>query len=74
MVVKHAALFTATLLSRVLALPNVVLMNATAVEDLIVHGDFQGQQRVAGVVTNWTLGTPASSSTPNSILITFQLR
>ncbi|KAJ7107279.1 thiazole biosynthetic enzyme [Mycena crocata] len=54
-VVKHAALFTATLLSRVLALPNVVLMNATAVEDLIVHGDFQGQQRVAGVVTNWTL-------------------
>ncbi|KAJ7505284.1 thiazole biosynthetic enzyme [Mycena galericulata] len=46
-VVKHAALFTSTLLSRVLALPNVVLMNATTVEDLI--------QRVAGVVTNWTL-------------------
>ncbi|KAI0699287.1 Thi4-domain-containing protein [Cerioporus squamosus] len=45
-VVKHAALFTSTVLSRVLALPNVVLMNATAVEDLI---------RVAGVVTNWTL-------------------
>ncbi|KAJ7672781.1 Thi4 family-domain-containing protein [Mycena rosella] len=54
-VVKHAALFTATLLSKVLALPNVALMNATTVEDLIVHHDFQGQQRVAGVVTNWTL-------------------
>ncbi|OCH91213.1 Thi4-domain-containing protein, partial [Obba rivulosa] len=54
-VVKHAALFTSTVLSKVLALPNVVLMNATAVEDLIVREDFQGRQRVAGVVTNWTL-------------------
>ncbi|EAU85759.2 thiazole biosynthetic enzyme [Coprinopsis cinerea okayama7 len=54
-VVKHAALFTSTLLSKVLAKPNVVMMNATAVEDLIVHEDFAGQQRVAGVVTNWTL-------------------
>ncbi|KAI0927165.1 hypothetical protein AcW1_007503 [Taiwanofungus camphoratus] len=54
-VVKHAALFTSTVLSRVLAMPNVVLMNATAVEDLIVREDFQGRQRVAGVVTNWTL-------------------
>jgi len=54
-VVKHAALFTSTLLSKVLAKPNVVLMNATAVEDLIVHSDFAGKQRVAGVVTNWTL-------------------
>jgi Thi4 family len=54
-VVKHAALFTSTLLSKVLALPNVVLMNATAVEDLIIHEDFSGTQRVAGVVTNWTL-------------------
>ncbi|KAF8195439.1 Thi4 family-domain-containing protein [Pholiota molesta] len=54
-VVKHAALFTSTLLSKVLAMPNVVLMNATAVEDLIVHKDFEGDQRVAGVVTNWTL-------------------
>ncbi|KAI0670851.1 Thi4-domain-containing protein [Trametes maxima] len=56
-VVKHAALFTSTILSRVLALPNVVLMNATAVEDLIVRPDPRdaGQQRVAGVVTNWTL-------------------
>ena len=54
-VVKHAALFTSTVLSRVLALPNVVLMNATAVEDLIVRTDHAGHQRVAGVVTNWTL-------------------
>lgn len=54
-VVKHAALFTSTILSRVLALPNVVMMNATAVEDLIIRTDFQGRQRVAGVVTNWTL-------------------
>ncbi len=62
-VVKHAALFTSTLLSRVLALPNVVLMNATTVEDLIVHTDFQGKQRVAGVVTNWTLGDASSCVT-----------
>ncbi|KAH0832109.1 Thi4 family-domain-containing protein [Lanmaoa asiatica] len=54
-VVKHAALFTSTLLSKVLALPNVVMMNATAVEDLIIRTDFQGRQRVSGVVTNWTL-------------------
>ncbi|PFH54066.1 hypothetical protein AMATHDRAFT_136087 [Amanita thiersii Skay4041] len=54
-VVKHAALFTSTLLSKVLSMPNVVMMNATAVEDLIIHSDFEGKQRVAGVVTNWTL-------------------
>jgi len=54
-VVKHAALFTSTILSKVLAFPNVVMMNATAVEDLIIREDFQGKQRVAGVVTNWTL-------------------
>ena len=30
-------------------------MNATAVEDLIIRSDYSGQQRVAGVVTNWTL-------------------
>ncbi|KAL1750734.1 Thi4 family-domain-containing protein [Schizophyllum commune] len=54
-VVKHAALFTSTLLSKVLAFPNVVLMNATAVEDLMIQRDYSGQQRVAGVVTNWTL-------------------
>lgn len=54
-VVKHAALFTSTVLSKVLAFPNVVMMNATAVEDLIIREDFAGKQRVAGVVTNWTL-------------------
>ena len=57
-VVRHAALFTATVLARVLALPNVVLLNATAVEDLIVRPDPESKgegQRVAGVVTNWTL-------------------
>lgn len=57
-VVRHAALFTATVLARVLALPNVVLFNATAVEDLIVRPNEKGEQggqRVAGVVTNWTL-------------------
>ncbi|KAI9465622.1 thiazole biosynthetic enzyme [Lactarius psammicola] len=34
----------------VLRLPNVVMSNATAVEDLVVHGD-----RITGTVTNWTL-------------------
>lgn len=53
-VVKHAALFTSTLLSKVLALDNVKLFNATAVEDLITRRD-GGGVRVAGVVTNWTL-------------------
>lgn len=37
MVVKHASLFTSTLLSKVLAAPNVKLFNATAVEDLGEH-------------------------------------
>lgn len=54
-VVKHAALFTSTLLSKVLAFPNVVMFNATAVEDLIIRTDHSSTQRVAGVVTNWTL-------------------
>ncbi|KAK0655009.1 thiazole biosynthetic enzyme, mitochondrial precursor [Cercophora newfieldiana] len=64
-VVKHAALFTSTVLSRVLGMENVKLFNATAVEDLITRrhheGDGEdgeegeGKIRVAGVVTNWTL-------------------
>jgi len=60
-VVKHAALFTSTILSKVLRFPNVKLYNATAVEDLITVKDplKSGNLRVAGVVTNWTLVTLA---------------
>ena len=54
-VVKHAALFTSTLLSKVLQFPNVKLFNATAVEDLITRPMDYGCVRIAGVVTNWTL-------------------
>ena len=44
-------MFTSTVLSKVLAFPNVRMFNATAVEDLIVKPG----GRVAGVVTNYTL-------------------
>lgn len=55
-VVKHAALFTSTLMSKVLRFPNVKLFNATTVEDLITRKDpATGVVRIAGVVTNWTL-------------------
>jgi len=54
-VVKHAALFTSTLLSKVLSFPNIKLFNATAVEDLITRPLDNGSVRIAGVVTNWTL-------------------
>ncbi|CAI6334107.1 unnamed protein product [Periconia digitata] len=58
-VVKHAALFTSTLLSRVLSLPNIKLFNATTVEDLITRPaptpTSPDAIRIAGVVTNWTL-------------------
>ncbi|KAF2849466.1 Thi4-domain-containing protein [Plenodomus tracheiphilus IPT5] len=58
-VVKHAALFTSTLLSKVLQFPNVKLFNATAVEDLITRPapttTDPNAVRIAGVVTNWTL-------------------
>ncbi|ORY07388.1 Thi4 family-domain-containing protein [Clohesyomyces aquaticus] len=58
-VVKHAALFTSTLLSKVLAFPNVKLFNATTVEDLITRpaptAENPDAVRIAGVVTNWTL-------------------
>lgn len=53
-IVKHAALFTSTVLSKVLAMPNVKLFNATAVEDLITRPEGDNV-RIAGVVTNWTL-------------------
>lgn len=58
-VVKHAALFTSTLLSRVLSFPNIKLFNATTVEDLITRPAPTSTDphavRIAGVVTNWTL-------------------
>ncbi|GKE34582.1 thiamine thiazole synthase, chloroplastic-like protein [Tanacetum coccineum] len=51
-VIKHAALFTSTVMSKLLARPNVNLLNAVAAEDLIIQ-----EGRVAGVVTNWALVT-----------------
>lgn len=70
-VVKHAALFTSTLLSKVLSFPNIKLFNATAVEDLITRDAGKGQLRIAGVVTNWTLVTmhhdDQSCMDPNTI-------
>lgn len=70
-VVKHAALFTSTLLSKVLAFPNIKLFNATAVEDLITRNNADGTVRIAGVVTNWTLVTmhhdDQSCMDPNTI-------
>lgn len=70
-VVKHAALFTSTLLSKVLSFPNIKLFNATAVEDLISRPAENGQLRIAGVVTNWTLVTmhhdDQSCMDPNTI-------
>jgi len=47
-VIRHAALFTATVLAKVLAAPNIKLFNATCAEDLIIK-----KGRVSGVVTNW---------------------
>jgi len=73
-VVKHAALFTSTLLSRVLSFPNIKLFNATSVEDLITRPAATGNPqdvRIAGVVTNWTLVTlhhdDQSCMDPNTI-------
>ncbi|KAK5104962.1 thiamine metabolism- protein [Lithohypha guttulata] len=58
-VVKHAALFMSTLMSKVLAMPNVKLFNATCVEDLITRSapELPSGVRICGVVTNWTLVT-----------------
>ncbi|KAK2736767.1 thiamine metabolism- protein [Myotisia sp. PD_48] len=58
-VIKHAALFTSTLLSKVLSFPNIKLFNATCVEDLVTRPapEEQAGLRIAGVVTNWTLVT-----------------
>ncbi|PGH06930.1 thiazole biosynthetic enzyme, mitochondrial [Helicocarpus griseus UAMH5409] len=55
-VIKHAALFTSTLLSKVLSFPNIKLFNATCVEDLVTR-PAGADIRIAGVVTNWTLVT-----------------
>jgi cysteine-dependent adenosine diphosphate thiazole synthase len=56
-VVKHAALFMSTLMSKVLAMSNVKLFNATCVEDLITRPTGDGGVKIVGVVTNWTLVT-----------------
>ena len=65
------ALFTSTLLSKVLSFPNIKLFNATAVEDLITRQTPNGSLRIAGVVTNWTLVTmhhdDQSCMDPNTI-------
>ncbi|KAL8850507.1 MAG: hypothetical protein Q9221_004555 [Calogaya cf. arnoldii] len=72
-VVKHAALFTSTLLSKVLSFPNIKLFNATAVEDLITRPLSPSNKsiRITGVVTNWTLVTlhhdDQSCMDPNTI-------
>lgn len=48
-VVRHAALFTSTIISKALSgVAPVKLFNATCAEDLVIKGG-----RVAGVVTNW---------------------
>eukprot|EP00479_Gromia_sphaerica_P011825 TRINITY_DN59_c0_g2_i1.p1 TRINITY_DN59_c0_g2~~TRINITY_DN59_c0_g2_i1.p1 ORF type:complete len:365 (+),score=120.71 TRINITY_DN59_c0_g2_i1:94-1095(+) len=49
-VVKHAGLFTSTIMSQLLRADNVKLFNATAVEDFIVK-----EGAVCGVVTNWAV-------------------
>jgi thiamine thiazole synthase len=51
-ILKHAAQYTSTIMSKVLDAPNVKLFNATCAEDLIVKDN-----RVAGVVTNWSTVT-----------------
>ena len=70
-VVKHASLFTSTLLSKVLSFPNVKLFNATSVEDLITRPAADGKTQIAGVVVNWTLVTlhhdDQSCMDPNTI-------
>jgi len=49
--IRYVALFTSTIMRKLLAKPNVKLFNTVGAEDLIVKGG-----RVAGVVTNWALG------------------
>jgi cysteine-dependent adenosine diphosphate thiazole synthase len=54
-VVKHAAFSMSTLMSQVLAMPNIKLFNAMCVEDLITQPAGEDDFRVVEVVTNWTL-------------------
>jgi cysteine-dependent adenosine diphosphate thiazole synthase len=69
--IVEQALFTSTILSKVLSFPNIKLFNATAVEDLITRSNGDGTLRIAGVVTNWTLVTmhhdDQSCMDPNTI-------
>lgn len=75
-IVKHAALFTSTILSKVLAMPNIKLFNATTVEDLITRRDSTGADgiRIGGVVVNWTTVSLShdtqSCMDPNTIVST----
>lgn len=55
-VVKHAALFMASVLRATLIAENTKLFNAVAVEDLLVRQEDDGV-RVRGAVTNWSLVT-----------------
>lgn len=55
-VVKHAALFTSSVLRATLLSDNAKLFNAVAVEDLLVRQEGD-QVRVRGAVTNWSLVT-----------------
>ena len=67
-VIKHAALFTSTIMSKLLARPNVKLFNAVVAEDLIVK-----EGRVAGVVTNWALHEILNFSLHSFPIFHFQL-
>eukprot|EP01063_Lacrimia_lanifica_P009080 TRINITY_DN16107_c0_g2_i1.p1 TRINITY_DN16107_c0_g2~~TRINITY_DN16107_c0_g2_i1.p1 ORF type:complete len:312 (+),score=126.17 TRINITY_DN16107_c0_g2_i1:173-1108(+) len=53
-VVKHAALFTTSVLRQILLRDNVKMFNAVAVEDLLIKHE-EGGSAVRGVVTNWSL-------------------
>ncbi|KAF8478021.1 hypothetical protein DFH94DRAFT_753139 [Russula ochroleuca] len=55
--VKRAALFTSTIVSKVLRMPNVVMINRTAVEGPVVH---RGKINVR--VMNWMITGPSSRS------------
>lgn len=72
-VVKHAALFTSTLLSKVLGFPNIKLFNATAVEDLITRpSDTEGKVRIAGVrIPSNSSSNRLGSLTSTSAYLTF---